>query len=197
MSGALRTIRSEHRSIEAVLHALGFFVDRIWTGKPAPDPRVFRALLQYIDLFAERLHHPKEDRHLFSRLRQRTHEADALLDIAAEDHVRGADRIRVIDQAFMRYEEGGITHFLGFAQAVDTYAKAYRAHLFLEEIKILPIAERVLTTQDWREMDAVFGGRGDPLVSPQTEREMTKLFNHIVNITPAPIGVAAELLQAH
>jgi len=197
MPAALRTIRSEHRSIEAVLHALGFFVDRIWAGKPAPDPRVFHALLQYIDLFAERLHHPKEDRHLFSRLRQRTHEADALLDIAAQDHARGADRIRVIDQAFMRYEQGGITHFLGFAQAVEIYTKAYRAHLHLEEVKIFPIAERVLTAQDWREMDAVFGGRGDPLVSPQTEREMTILFNHIVNITPAPIGVAAELAQAH
>jgi len=153
--------------------------------------------LQYIDLFAERLHHPKEDRHLFSRLRQRTHEADEFLALAGEDHVRGADRIRVIDQAFMRYEEGGITHFLGFAQAVDTYAKSYRAHLHLEEMKIFPIAERVLTAQDWREMDAVFSGRGDPLVSPQTEREMTKLFNHIVNIAPAPIGVAAEPVEAH
>ncbi len=197
MSAALRIIRSEHRSIEAVLHALGFFVDRIWVGKPAPDAKVFRALLQYIDLFAERLHHPKEDRHLFSRLRQRTHEADTLLDIAAEDHARGTDRIRVIDQAFMRYEAGGITHFLGFAQAVDAYAKSYRAHLRLEELKVFPIAERVLTAQDWRELDAVFGGRGDPLVSPQTEREMTTLFNHIVNIAPAPIGVGAEPLQAH
>lgn len=197
MPAALRIIQSEHRSIEAVLHALGFFVDRIWAGKPAPDPRVFRALLQYIDLFAERLHHPKEDRHLFSRLRQRTHEADELLDLAGEDHVRGADRIRVLDQAFMRYEEGGITHFLGFAQAVDTYAKSYHAHLRLEEMKIFPIAERVLTARDWREMNAVFGGRGDPLVSPQTEREMNKLFNHIVNIAPAPIGVAAEFVEAH
>jgi hemerythrin-like domain-containing protein len=192
MSAALRIIRSEHRSIEAVLHALSFFVDRIWAGNPAPDPRVFRAMLQYIDLFAERLHHPKEDRHLFRRLKQRTHEADALLDIAAGDHVRGADRIRVLDQAFMRYEEGGITHFLGFAQAADAYAKSYRAHMQLEEMQILPIAERVLTAEDWREMDAVFGGRGDPLISPQTAREMTKLFNRIVNIAPAPIGVAAE-----
>ena len=197
MPAALRIIRSEHRSIEAVLHALGFFVDRIWAGKPVPDPKVFRALLQYIDLFAERLHHPKEDRHLFSRLRQRTHEADTFLDSAGEDHVRGADRIRVLDQAFMRYEEGGITHFLGFAQAADTYAKPYRAHIRIEETKIFPIAERVLTAQDWHEIDTVFGGRGDPLISPQTERKMTKLFNHIVNIAPAPIGVAAERIEAH
>ena len=63
MSAALGIIRSEHRSIEAVLHALGFFAARIWAGKPAPDPRVLHALLQYIDLFGERLHHPKEDRY--------------------------------------------------------------------------------------------------------------------------------------
>ena len=101
--------------------------------------------------------------------------------------------MRVLDQAFLRYEEGGITHFLGFAQAADTYAKSYRAHLRLEEMNIFPIAERVLTAQDWHEIDAVFDGRGDPLISPHTEREMTKLFNHIVKIAPAPIGVAAAL----
>lgn len=64
MSATLRIILSEHRSIEAVRHAPGFFFDRIWSGKPVPDPRVFHAQLQNIDLFAERLHHPEEDRSL-------------------------------------------------------------------------------------------------------------------------------------
>jgi hemerythrin-like domain-containing protein len=194
MPSALTIIRSEHRSIKAVLHALEYFVDRLWIGKPAPDAKVFHAMLQYIDLFAERLHHPKEERHLFSRLRLRTREADALLDLLEADHLHGAQRIRVLEQTFMRYEEGGITHFLAFAQEVDAYARFYRAHLRLEEEQIFPVAERALTDQDWSEISAAFAGRGDPLVSPQTTREMAKLFTRIVNITPIPIGVGPELV---
>ena len=194
MPSALTTIKSEHRSIEAVLHALGYFVDRLWIGKPAPDAKVFHAMLQYIDLFAERLHHPKEERYLFSGIRLRTHEADALLYLLEAEHLHGAQRIRVLEQAFMRYEEGGIPHFLAFAQEADAYARFYRAHLRLEETQIFPIAERVLMDQDWSELDAAFAGRGDPMVSPHTAREMTRLFTHIVTITPIPIGVGPELV---
>ena len=46
---------------------------------------VNRALLQCSDLFAEHLHHPKEDRHLFRRLRLRAHQADELLDLLEAD----------------------------------------------------------------------------------------------------------------
>jgi hemerythrin-like domain-containing protein len=193
MPNALRILRSEHRSIEAVLHGLGYFVGEIWAGRPSPDAEVFRAMLQYIDLFAERLHHPKEDRHLFSRMRLRTHEADTLLDIIEDEHRGGAERVRLLEQAFLRYEEGGVTHFLGFAQTVDTYTRFHREHVHFEEAKIFPIAERVLTLRDWKEIDAAFAGHGDTLVSPQTEREMAKLFARIVTITPPPIGAGPEL----
>ena len=56
MPAALRIVLSEHRSIEAVLDALGFSVDCIRAAHLVRVPRVFRALLQYIDLFAERLY---------------------------------------------------------------------------------------------------------------------------------------------
>ena len=46
---------------------------------------VNRALLQCSDLFAEHLHHPKEDRHLFRRLRLRAHQAGELLDLLEAD----------------------------------------------------------------------------------------------------------------
>ena len=53
---------------------------------------VNRALLQCSDLFAEHLHHPKEDRHLFRRMRLRAHQADELLDLLEADHRARADR---------------------------------------------------------------------------------------------------------
>lgn len=196
MTNALTTIHWEHHSIESVLHALAYFVDQMWAGKRAPDNKVFRAMLQYIDLFAEHLHHPKEDRHLFRRLRLRTHQADDLLDLLEADHRAGAEKIRRLQQAFMRYDEGGPAYFYAFAMAFRDYARFYRAHMRCEEEMLFPLAESMLTDDDWREIDAAFAGHGDFQVSPQTKHDLDNLFDHILSITPAPIGTAPELVGA-
>ena len=195
MTNALNIIRWEHCSIESVLHALGYFVDQMWAGKRAPENKVFRAMLQYIDLFSEHLHHPKEDRHLFRRLRLRTHQADDLLDLLEADHRSGAEKIRRLQQAFLRYDEGGPAYFYAFAMAFRAYARFYRSHMHCEEEMLFPLAEEVLTDDDWREIDAAFAGQGDIQVSPQTKHDLDKLFDHILSITPAPIGAAPELAR--
>ena len=193
MSNALTSIRWEHHSIESVLHAISFFVDSMWAGKHAPDNKVFRAMLQYIDLFGEHLHHPKEDRHLFRRIPLRTHKADELLDLLEADHRSGEQRISRLEQAFLRYDQGGFAYFYAFAVAFREYARFYRAHMRCEEEMLFPLAESVLTDDDWREIDAAFAGRGDIHVSPQTEQDLGKLFEHILSITPAPMGAAPEM----
>jgi hypothetical protein len=65
-----------------------------------------------------------------------------------------------------------------------------------EEEMLFPLAEIVLTDRDWREIDAAFAGHGDFQVSPQIEHDLGKLFDHILSITPAPIGAAPELVGA-
>ncbi len=62
-----------------------------------------------------------------------------------------------------------------------------------EEREIMPLAARVLTAQDWTEIEAAFASNRDPLagVSPETDYE--RLFRRIVNITPAPLGLGPPL----
>lgn len=196
MTNALTIIRWEHHSIESVLHATGHFVDQMWAGQPAPENAVFRAMLQYIDLFAEQLHHPKEDRHLFRLLRLRTHRANELLDLLEADHRTGIEKMRQLGQAFLRYEEGGLAYFYAFATAFREYARFYRAHMHCEEEMLFPLAEHVLNEADWREIDRAFAGRGDIEISPHTAQDLGRLFDHILSITPAPIGTALELTGA-
>ena len=196
MHAALRIIKSEHRSISSVLDGLCHFVDQGRAGKPLPEARVFRSMLQYLDLFAERMHHPKEDQYLFARLRLRTHEADYMLDHLQEDHSWDLGAIRALEQAFLRYEEGGQPFFDTFATQVRDYAAFHRRHMRNEEQVIFPLAEAVLTEDDWRHIDAAFEAHQDPLASLEEERDMNALFTRIVTITPAPIGVGDALPAA-
>jgi hemerythrin-like domain-containing protein len=63
----------------------------------------------------------------------------------------------------------------------------YLAHMSLEESQILPLAEQVLTEQDWTEPNAAFASNRDPLTGHAPEDEYRALFSRIVNAVPARI----------
>jgi hemerythrin-like domain-containing protein len=193
MHPALRVISLEHRSIASVLSGLSHFAERGLEGAKVPDARVFRAMLHYLDLFAERMHHPKEDAYLFARLRARTHLANDVLDRLQQDHFFGAGALRAVEHAFLRYEEGGAPFFADFAREVRRYVAFHREHMRVEETYVFPLAELELTEEDWRAIEIAFSANQDPLASPEQEHDLQSLFTRIVTITPAPIGVGEEV----
>jgi hemerythrin-like domain-containing protein len=190
---SLVTLESEHRSIRAVLDAMGHFAQLGLAGNEVPEARVFRAMLMYVDAFAEGVHHPKEERVLFPLLRKRSGEAAALLDQLRLEHLRGARAVRELEQSFLRWEEGGSSYFADFGRHISDFVAFYRDHLRVEERQLIPLAERALTEQDWEAVDASFEEGVDPLRGPDGESDLRRLFTHIVTITPAPFGVGDPL----
>src|SRR5512132_3313509 len=107
---ACTSIFIEHSSLDAVIHGMLYLVRDVRLGAK-PNFEVFGAMVDYIDAFPERFHHPKEDAYLFKRLRERHAGAAPLLDRLEADHRRGAERIRDLEQALMRYQERGEVEF--------------------------------------------------------------------------------------
>lgn len=193
MSGPLAQLYEEHSSLGAVLHAMASLVREVREHDKRIDPKVFRAILYYLDVFTEREHHWKEEAVLFPRIRQRTHDADAILDELACEHEAGERAIRELEQAFVRYEEHGDNEFAPFGAAVDRYVKRYREHMRKEEREVMPLAQRVLSTQDWADIEAAFALHRDPLAGASPETKHDQLFSRIVMLVPAPLGLGAPL----
>jgi hemerythrin-like domain-containing protein len=186
---AIRIILEEHRALAAVLHGMGYLVRTIRDRGTNPDFSVLGAMVHYIDGFPERFHHPKEDRYLFRLLRARHPDAGALLDRLESEHRVGAEKIRVLQQALARYQQGGAREFAAFAAAVESYAAFHWEHMRTEEEQVLPLAETHLTQQDWKEIDAAFLGHSDPLLGADVRSDYEALFRRIVHLAPPPIGV--------
>jgi hemerythrin-like domain-containing protein len=146
-------------------------------------------MLYYIDTFPERLHHPKEDRYLFERLRRRTHAVDALLARLEAQHQRGAQLIRGLEQALLRFEQGGPSHLEGFALRIEEYAEFHWEHMRLEEDELLPLAEQYLQPDDWADIEAAFLANADPLIGAELQKNYDALFTRIVELAPPPIGL--------
>jgi hemerythrin-like domain-containing protein len=189
MAKALNIIRDEHRSIAAILHGMQHLVGQIRERKAKIDPKVFRAMLYYLDTFSERMHHPKEDRYLFDPLRRRGAGSDSLIAELEKDHAEGGNALRRVEQCLIRYEEGGEKEFPEFAGEVDRFVKGYWEHMRKEEEQVFPLAQKLFTDDDWDAIDGAFKANVDPLADDRNERDFRKLFSRIVSLAPPPIGV--------
>ncbi len=188
MKDAISILKSEHRSISAVLHGLKQLAKDARSATTRPRFDVFRAMLRYIDEYPERLHHPKEDEHLFARLVQRAPQAKALVDELQAEHVQGARLIRELERALVFMEDGWPVGRREFEAAAGAYAEYHWKHMRKEEEQLLPLAERHLLPEDWKAIDEAFAANRDPIAGMR-ERDFEQLFTRIANLAPAPIGL--------
>lgn len=195
MSKTLSIIRDEHRTISAILHGMEYLVWAIRKRGKKVDPRVFHAMLYYLDTFSERAHHPKEDKFLFSALRRRGAGAEILITELEKEHAGGEDALRRLAQALNRYEEGGDKEFPAFERAVERFVESYREHMRKEEELLFPLALELLTDADWKEIDRAFEANRDPLADNRDTRDFDKLFQRIVELAPPPIGLGSPAAQ--
>lgn len=184
---ALRIISDEHQSLAGILHAVRFMLKEISAGHLVPDLKLFQAMVHYLDAYAEKRHHPKEDR-LFTYLAKRTTEgADALAKLAVQ-HAAAPQRIAHLQQALTNFVANPAC-FDEFSKAFNSYADFYRGHMMLEEEVVLPLIRRHLTEQDWAEVDQEFLAEMDAKSGKDGSSEnFAAMFSRLVECAPAPIG---------
>jgi hemerythrin-like domain-containing protein len=186
----LKIIRSEHAVLSAIMRSLVMMARDAKRRNQTPDFRSMRAMLLYIDEFPERLHHVKESTMLFPRLRERTAAANEVLSRLDREHHAGAGRIRDLAHALTAWEFMGEPRREPFETALAQYVDFYTAHMRIEETEVLPLAETHLLEADWIMLDRAFGAHRDAFTGGEPEAPYAELFRTIVNITPAPFGLA-------
>jgi len=191
MPKVLDIIRDEHRSIYAVLDALRYLARHNLNGKSTIDPKVFRAMLHYLETYAERLHHPKEDQYLFSAMRQFGPQVEAVIAGLERDHAGGERALRDLDYCLARCEAAGEKRLTAFANAVEDYAQDYLLHMKKEEDEVFPLALKLLTPGDWVVIDKAYDASHDPIVAMQERRDLSEILDRIVQLAPPPVGVGS------
>jgi hemerythrin-like domain-containing protein len=146
-----------------------------------------RAIVHYLQQFPLRLHHPKEEQHLFARLRERTISCHAELDELQRQHERDAQFVAALAQQVQALESADGDAALRLARTLEDevarYANFLWDHMGREEGVILPAAQRHLQAADWVSIDAAFADNRDPGFRNDNgdERELRHLFSRIVN----------------
>jgi hemerythrin-like domain-containing protein len=198
MHATLRIIRDEHSSLSAVLRSIGLLLSESRRHGLALDFRVLRAMLFYIDEFPEKVHHTKETALLFPKIRARSTEAASVIDRLDGDHARSHRAVLDLEHDLLALEmmseaADAPARRARFEEATQAYITGYLDHIRIEEVEILPLAERVLTAPDWAELDAAFMHNRDPLTHREGDDAFRPLFKRILMTLPAPLGLGPAL----
>lgn len=198
MHATLQIIRSEHQALTAMLRSIRLLLAEHRRSNTLPDFSVLRAMLFYVDEFPERLHHTKESTLLFPMLRGQGSEANEVLDRLDREHARGEAAIRELEHELLGFEmmgqtEQGLRRRERFEQAMNEYIDFYLSHMHVEETVVLPLAERVLSAAEWRELDSAFSQNRDPIANYDTDGPYRPVFQKILMHLPAPLGLGKPL----
>jgi len=124
-----------------------------WVGRVAPGDTAQAALVyghiqRHFDLLHH--HHEAEDIHLWPLLRERATDHAGLLDDMEAQHA-GIDPALESAQALgQRWAAGAdVESRDAFAEALDEMVGPLMAHLDQEEADILPLAQKLLTQEEW------------------------------------------------
>jgi len=191
-AAAIGHLRREHRALAKVIDGLQTLVAEMTEQTVAVDFELLSAMLYYVDAFPERLHHPKEDRHLFSTLLRRDPGSAELVAQLAAEHERSPAVIGALESALVRWQGGAPDGLERFAEALQTFCDFHWGHMRREEEELLPRAEQALTASDWEEIADAFSANDDPLFGANRRHHFERLYQRIANLAPRKLRLSLK-----
>ncbi len=191
MRPSMRVLRTEHHALKGIARILKMDGE-IVAGGGEIDTGVLRDVVEYLREFPNRIHHPKEEAFLFKALRARDPEAAGLLDRLDHDHDVEKQKVEALSVAVESFDRGEDGAGERLAEAASGYGEFLESHITLEDEEAFPLAERVLTEEDWKPIDAAFAVNRDPLAGVQGEAEASRfrsLHRRIMQLGAPPIGM--------
>jgi hemerythrin-like domain-containing protein len=177
MVNVLAEWHDEHVRFIRLLDILGKQLAAFHAGED-PDYELMRDIVQYLQHFADRFHHPRENV-AFSRLAERDPGMGMAVSRLLQEHrviaKGGEELMRHLDEI----EADVMVSRAAVEAAVATYLVYYRHHLGTEEAQIIPRAAALLTPEDWAAVAAAVPVGPDPLFGKNAEAGYETLRRHI------------------
>lgn len=201
MPNPLTEWHNEHVRFGRLLNLLGRQVAAFHAGED-PDYELMRDIVYYLQHFADRFHHPRENV-AFSRLGEREPGMRVIINRLLQEHRVIAHAGEALLWGLDNIAADVVMERIGVEAAAATYLLYYRHHLVTEESDIVPRAAELLTREDWAAVAAAVPAGPDPLFGENAERRYEELRRHIeweaqrtaalaANLTPQPEVASAK-----
>jgi hemerythrin-like domain-containing protein len=153
---ATQILRQEHEAILKMLDAAENVAENLENNHPVPGNTIAE-ILEFLQIFADRCHHGKEEELLFPALIAKgLPSGGGPVGVMLFEHQQGRALIRRMAEAFATYGDSPAPSGLRWASAAREYAALLRAHIHKENNILFVMAERLLSDHELDELGKAF-----------------------------------------
>jgi len=152
---AIEEMTAEHRVIEIVIKSLPDAVTALDHGRL--NVQKLRGLAEFLRDYADRRHHQREEGIFFPILVKRGVPGQGCpIGGLNNEHEKARALVTALEECIMRYtwQEAGAGAAL--RRTLQEIAQLYKKHLWMEDAMVFPMAEKLLTEADNRELKERF-----------------------------------------
>jgi len=179
MSQLLDRLQQDHRHLLRLLDLLDRLLNMFREGNE-PDYELMCELLEYMENYADQVHHPTEDR-IFERILAISEEHRPVLDLLSKQH----EVLGEINRQFRESLEGIVREEVLRRDLVEAHGRemvrTLREHLILEEREAFPLARKLLTERDWEELEQQTPRTADPVFGDRDPARFQALYQHLMS----------------
>ena len=178
MTRLLDRLHEDHGHLSRLLDLLDRLLDRFHEGTE-PDYELMCEMLKYMESYADQIHHPTEDL-IFERMLEKGGGNMHILEVLMRQH----EAVHEINKQFQESLEGVVHEAVIRRDLVEAHGrdlvKTLRKHLQIEEQEAFPMARKLLTKQDWEELDKKASDEVDPVFGDRDPTRFRALYRHLV-----------------
>jgi hemerythrin-like domain-containing protein len=176
---ATEVLKEEHRAIERMLAVLKEAADRAAAGERVPAT-LFRDAVDFIRNFADKCHHGKEEGKLFPRLEERgMPRGGGPLAVMLHEHDAGRQYVGAIEGALSAYEGGDEGASQVIVENSRRYVELLQGHIAKEDGVLFPMADRILSDEDQRELEELFEQVETEQMGPGTHEKYHRMLDQV------------------
>jgi len=186
---ALRVISDDHRALWRLTTALAALNQDMRQHGANASLATMNQMLDYVETYVDKVHHPKEDQFLFPKVMLRRPDVIPAIKKLQIQHEEGPRYLAVIRRKGEDIQAGRDTNEQAFFADIDRFIALLRDHIHVEERDVMTAAKDSLTAEDWLEIDAPFLSNDDPLFGKNARAEFAELRSRLVLMAPEPVGL--------
>lgn len=146
-----------------------------------PDFDLMLNILDYTLNYPDLYHHPKEDR-IYAKLLLRAPEAATLIGNLHREHEQLGELTRKFAAAVRGVLRDAELPRTWFETTARNYISQNLQHIAKEEEIFFPMALRILTPQDWCDLDHALASGRDPVLGAATSKDFERLRERILKL---------------
>ncbi len=172
-------LMEEHRAIQTMLGILTGASRRLEAGE-AVDPEDLAQMLEFIQVFADRCHHGKEEDLLFKAMEEAgVPREGGPIGVMLLEHDQGRQFVRGMREALALYRAGDARARSAFVHNARSYVTLLSQHIGKEDNILYPIADMHLTEEQQRQLLEGFARVEEERIGPGRHEEFHRLLERL------------------